>query len=100
VDDLIRGLVALTESGEHMPVNIGNPGEFTLQELAELVLRMSGSKSEIVYEALPEDDPQQRRPDIARAKELLGWEPEIPLEEGLRRVLAAHGRVAEPVARS
>jgi dTDP-glucose 4,6-dehydratase len=100
VDDLIRGLVALTESGEHMPVNIGNPGEFTLQELAELVLRMSGSKSEIVYEALPEDDPQQRRPDIARAKELLGWEPEIALEEGLRRVLAAHGRVAEPVARS
>jgi dTDP-glucose 4,6-dehydratase len=100
VDDLIRGLVALTESGEHMPVNIGNPGEFTLLELAELVLQMSGSKSEIVYEALPEDDPQQRRPDIARAKELLGWEPEIPLEEGLRRVLAAHGRVVEPVAGS
>jgi dTDP-glucose 4,6-dehydratase len=100
VDDLIRGLVALTESGEHMPVNIGNPGEFTLQELAELVLRMSGSKSEIVYEALPEDDPQQRRPDITRAKELLGWEPEVPLEEGLRRVLAAHGRIVEPVAGS
>jgi dTDP-glucose 4,6-dehydratase len=100
VDDLIRGLVALTESGEHMPVNIGNPGEFTLLELAELVLRLSGSKSEIVYEALPEDDPQQRRPDISRAKELLGWEPEIALEEGLRRILAAHGRVAEPVAGS
>jgi dTDP-glucose 4,6-dehydratase len=98
VDDLIRGLVALTESGEHMPVNIGNPGEFTLLELAELVLQMSGSKSEIVYEALPEDDPQQRRPDITRAKDVLGWEPEIPLEEGLRRVLAAHGRVVEPVA--
>jgi dTDP-glucose 4,6-dehydratase len=100
VDDLIRGLVALAESGEHMPVNIGNPGEFTLLELAELVLRLSGSESEIVYEALPEDDPQQRRPDITRAKELLGWEPTISLEEGLRRVLAHHGRVAEPVAGS
>jgi dTDP-glucose 4,6-dehydratase len=100
VDDLIRGLVALTESGEHMPVNVGNPGEFTLLELAELVLQLSGSKSEIVYEALPEDDPQQRRPDITRAKELLGWEPTISLEDGLRRVLAAHGRVAEPVAGS
>jgi dTDP-glucose 4,6-dehydratase len=100
VDDLIRGLVALAESGEHMPVNIGNPGEFTLLELAELVLRLSGSKSEIVYEALPEDDPQQRQPDITRAKELLGWEPTVSLEEGLRRVLAAHGRVAEPVAGS
>jgi dTDP-glucose 4,6-dehydratase len=98
VDDLIRGLVALTESGEHMPVNIGNPGEFTLLELAELVLRLSGSKSEIVYEALPEDDPQQRRPDITRAKELLGWEPTISLEDGLRRVLAAHGRIVEAVA--
>jgi dTDP-glucose 4,6-dehydratase len=98
VDDLIRGLVLLTESGEHMPVNIGNPGEFTLLELAELVLRLSGSKSEIVFEALPEDDPQQRRPDITRAKELLGWEPTITLEEGLRRVLASQGReVAKPV---
>jgi dTDP-glucose 4,6-dehydratase len=98
VDDLIRGLVALAESGEHMPVNIGNPGEFTLLELAELVLKISGSKSEIVFEALPEDDPQQRQPDITRAKELLGWEPTISLEEGLRRVLAVQGRVAEPVA--
>src|SRR5215218_733609 len=98
VDDLIRGLVALTESGEHMPVNVGNPGEFTLLELAELVLQLSGSKSEIIFEALPEDDPQQRRPDITRAQEVLGWEPTIPLEEGLRRVLAHHDRVVEPVA--
>jgi len=98
VDDLIHGLVLLTESGEHMPVNIGNPGEFTLLELAEIVLRLSGSQSEIVFEALPEDDPQQRRPDIARAQELLGWQPRVPLEEGLRRVLANQGRVAEPVA--
>jgi dTDP-glucose 4,6-dehydratase len=100
VDDLIRGIVALAESGEHMPVNLGNPGEFTLLELAELVLRLSGSRSEIVFEALPEDDPQQRQPDITRAKELLGWEPTVSLEEGLRRVLAHHGRVAEPVAGS
>ena len=97
VDDLIRGLVALAESGEHRPVNIGNPNEFTLLELADLVLGLSGSKSEIVFEALPEDDPQQRQPDITRAKELLDWEPAIPLEEGLRRLLAFHGRVAEPV---
>jgi len=98
VDDLIRGIVTLTESGEHLPVNLGNPAEFTLLELAELVLRLTGSSSEIVFEALPEDDPQQRQPDITRAKELLGWEPEIPLEEGLRRLLAFHGHVAEPVA--
>jgi dTDP-glucose 4,6-dehydratase len=97
VDDLIVGLVALAESGQHLPVNIGNPDEFTLLELAEIVIRLSGSKSEVVFEALPVDDPQQRRPDITRARELLGWEPTIPLEEGLRRLLAHHGRVAEPV---
>jgi dTDP-glucose 4,6-dehydratase len=96
VDDLIRGLVLLAESGEHLPVNIGNPREFTLNELAETVLRVTGSSSEIVYEALPIDDPQVRQPDIARAREVLGWEPEIELEEGLRRMLAALGR--EPVS--
>jgi dTDP-glucose 4,6-dehydratase len=95
VDDLIRGLVLLAESGEHLPVNIGNPREFTLNELAETVLRVTGSSSEIVHEALPIDDPQVRQPDIARAREVLGWEPEIELEEGLRRMLAALGR--EPV---
>jgi dTDP-glucose 4,6-dehydratase len=94
VDDLIRGLVLLAESGEHLPLNLGNPDEFTLLELAEIVIRLSGSKSEIVFEALPVDDPQQRRPDITRAKELLGWEPTIDLEEGLRRLLAYHGRKA------
>jgi dTDP-glucose 4,6-dehydratase len=98
VDDLIRGVVALTESGEHLPVNLGNPAEFTLIELAELVLKLTGSPSEIVFEALPEDDPQQRQPDITRVKQLLGWEPTIALEEGLRRLLASHGHVAEPVA--
>jgi len=92
VDDLIRGLVALAESEEHLPVNIGNPSEFTLNELAETVLRVTGSKSEIVHEALPVDDPQVRQPDITRAKQLLGWEPTIELEEGLRRMLPSPGR--------
>ena len=95
VDDLIRGLVALAESGEHLPVNLGNPAEFTLNELAEVVLRITGSKSELVYEALPVDDPQVRQPDITRARQLLGWEPKIQLEEGLRRMLPTFGR--EPV---
>jgi dTDP-glucose 4,6-dehydratase len=95
VDDLVRGLNLLAESDEHLPVNIGNPREFTLNELAETVLRVTGSTSEVVYEALPIDDPQVRQPDISRAKQVLGWEPEIELEEGLRRMLAALGR--EPV---
>src|SRR5437660_1293332 len=95
VDDLIRGLTLLAESDEHLPVNIGNPREFTLNELAETVLRVTASTSEVVYEALPIDDPQVRQPDITRAKDVLGWEPEIELEEGLRRMLAAFGR--EPV---
>jgi len=95
VDDLIRGLVLLAESGEHLPVNLGNPGEFTLNELAEIVLRITGSKSEVVFEALPVDDPQVRQPDITRARQLLGWEPQIQLEEGLRRMLPSFGR--EPV---
>jgi len=95
VDDLIRGLVALAESGEHLPVNLGNPAEFTLNELAEVVVRITASKSELVYEALPVDDPQVRQPDITRARQLLGWEPEIQLEEGLRRMLPSFGR--EPV---
>jgi dTDP-glucose 4,6-dehydratase len=95
VDDLIRGLVLLAESGEHLPVNLGNPSEFTLNELAETVLRVTGSKSEIVHEALPVDDPQVRQPDITRASQLLGWEPTIELEEGLRRMLGNVER--EPV---
>jgi dTDP-glucose 4,6-dehydratase len=96
VDDLIRGLFLLAESGEHLPMNLGNPGEFTILELAETVLRVSGSESKIVYEALPVDDPRQRKPDIARAQDVLGWEPEINLEGGLRRMLVSLGR--EPVA--
>ena len=89
VDDLIRGLILLAESGEHMPVNIGNPAEMSLLELAEAVVAATGSSSSIVFEALPVDDPQVRQPDITRARQLLGWEPEVSLEEGLRRTLAS-----------
>ena len=89
VDDLVRGLVLLAESGEHMPVNIGNPEEYTLLELAQAVLGVTESSSEIVFEELPTDDPQVRQPDIARARELLGWEPTIGLGEGLRRTLTS-----------
>jgi dTDP-glucose 4,6-dehydratase len=92
VDDLVRGLHLLAESGEHLPVNLGNPREFTILELAQTVLRVTSSKSEIVFEALPIDDPQVRQPDITRARQLLGWEPEIELEEGLRRMLPTLGR--------
>jgi dTDP-glucose 4,6-dehydratase len=87
VDDLVEGLYLLAMSGEHLPVNLGNPDEFTLLELAETVIRLVGSRSEIVFEALPVDDPQVRQPDIARARELLAWAPEVDLEEGLTRVL-------------
>jgi dTDP-glucose 4,6-dehydratase len=96
VDDLIRGLVLLAESDEHLPVNLGNPEEFSILELAQTVIRVTSSTSEIVYEALPVDDPQVRQPDITRARQVLGWEPEIELEEGLRRMLPSLGR--EPLA--
>jgi dTDP-glucose 4,6-dehydratase len=96
VDDLVRGLYLLAHSGEHLPVNIGNPGEFTLLELAQAVIRLTGSSSEIVFEALPVDDPQVRQPDITRARQLLGWEPEVELEEGLRRTLEASGAAVTP----
>jgi dTDP-glucose 4,6-dehydratase len=91
VDDLIRGMIALAESGEGGPINIGNPNEFTLLELAETVIEVTGSDSEIVFEALPTDDPQVRQPDITLARELLGWEPEVDLREGLRRTVDQAG---------
>jgi dTDP-glucose 4,6-dehydratase len=92
VSDLIAGLIALAESGEHEPVNIGNPSEFTLLELARKVIEVTGSASEIVFEALPVNDPQQRRPDITRAREVLGWEPTVELDEGLRLLLERSSR--------
>ncbi len=91
VSDLIRGMIALAESGYHDPVNIGNPDEFTLLELAETLKELTGSTSEIVYEALPIDDPKQRKPDITRAQELFGWSPEVALRDGLARTLEQSG---------
>jgi dTDP-glucose 4,6-dehydratase len=91
VDDLIRGIVGLAESEVHNPVNIGNPDEFTLLELAHAVIDVTGSRSEIVHEALPTDDPQVRQPDISLAREVLGWEPEVELREGLRRTIELAG---------
>jgi dTDP-glucose 4,6-dehydratase len=91
VDDLVRGLVTLAESDVHLPVNVGNPDEFTLLELAETVVEVTGSRSEIVFEALPVDDPQVRQPDISRARDLLGWGPKIELREGLRSTIEQAG---------
>jgi dTDP-glucose 4,6-dehydratase len=91
VSDLIAGIIALQESGHHQPVNIGNPNEFTLLELAEAVVEVTGSRSEIIFEALPVDDPQVRQPDITKAKELLGWEPRVELREGLARTIDEAG---------
>ena len=87
VSDLIDGIVRLSRSDEHTPVNIGNPIEWTMNECAKEVLAVTGSKSEVVYLPLPQDDPTRRRPDISKAKGLLGWEPKIPLREGLERSL-------------
>jgi len=87
VSDLIDGIVRLSRSEEHLPVNIGNPTEWTIAECAKEVLAVTGSRSEIAYKALPQDDPTRRRPDITRAQTLLGWEPKIQLREGLERSL-------------
>ena len=89
VDDLVRGLYRLAESSEHLPVNMGSSEEMTLLELARAVLRITGSKSEIVFHPLPVGEPEVRRPDLTRARQLLGWEPEVGLDEGLRRLLAS-----------
>jgi len=84
VDDLIEGVLRLMKSPEDRPVNIGNPVEYSVRQVAEMILEIAGSRSGIVYEPLPEDDPKQRRPDITRARETLGWEPRVPAEEGLK----------------
>jgi dTDP-glucose 4,6-dehydratase len=91
VSDLVAGIIKLAESGHHQPVNIGNPNEFTLMELAEAVIEITGSKSEIVHEALPTDDPKVRQPDISLARQVLGWEPTVELRDGLRRTVEASG---------
>ncbi|NCG09163.1 MAG: NAD-dependent epimerase/dehydratase family protein [Verrucomicrobia bacterium] len=89
VDDLIEGFVRLMNQDKVIgPMNIGNPGEFTILELAEKVLQITGSKSKIIYEAMPQDDPKQRQPDITQAKDILGWEPAVPFEEGLEKTIA------------
>ncbi len=87
VDDLIAGIYALLLSSEHNPVNIGNPNEFTMLELAEKVLKITESKSQIVFHPLPIDDPKQRRPDITKARTILHWEPKIMLDEGLQKTI-------------
>jgi dTDP-glucose 4,6-dehydratase len=91
VSDLVEGIIRLAESGYHHPVNIGNPNEFTLLELAETIIELTGSRSEIVHEALPVDDPQVRQPDISLARETLGWEPTVSLREGLKRTIETMG---------
>jgi len=87
VSDLIRGVMAVLEKGDELPTNLGNPHEVTMFELAETIIRISGSKSRIEHRDLPIDDPKQRRPDITRARTLLGWEPRVDLEDGLKRTL-------------
>ena len=87
VSDLVDGIYRLMQSDERYPVNLGNPDEMTIREFAERIRRITGSLSPIVNRLLPEDDPRQRRPDISKARRLLGWEPRVPLEEGLRVTL-------------
>jgi len=99
VDDLIRGLVALAESDVHEPVNIGNPNEMSLVDMARLVIELTGTRAELVFEPLPVDDPQVRQPDISRAREVLGWEPEVDLRDGLERTIEHYRRAhGVPVA--
>jgi dTDP-glucose 4,6-dehydratase len=100
VDDLVRGLVLLAESEVHEPVNIGNPNEMPLLEMAKLIIELTESRSEIVFEALPVDDPQVRQPDIARARDLLGWEPEIDVSDGIARTIKHYTDIlGEPASR-
>lgn len=89
-DDLIEAMIRMMDTGDAVtgPINIGNPGEFTIRQLAEQVIALTGSKSRLVFRPLPQDDPMQRRPDIARAREILRWEPTVPLEDGLKRTIA------------
>ena len=90
VSDLVTGLISLMGTGSEFvgPVNIGNPGEFTIRQLAERVIDLTGSKSQLVHRPLPQDDPKQRQPDITMARAKLGWEPTVKLDEGLRPTIA------------
>jgi dTDP-glucose 4,6-dehydratase len=97
VSDLVDGILRLAESKENDPVNIGNPHEMTIEEIAKTIIRLTGSSSKLVYRPLPEDDPKVRQPDITRARTLLGWEPKVPLEEGLTRTLAYFRGQVQPV---
>jgi dTDP-glucose 4,6-dehydratase len=92
VDDLVRGLVELSWSDYHMPVNLGNPNEMSLLELAEAVIELTGSQSEVIFEALPQDDPRVRQPDITTARNVLGWEPTVELRDGLKATIDEAGR--------
>ena len=87
VTDLVDGIIRLLDSDLNDPVNIGNPQEMTIEEIARTIIRLTGSSSQLVYRPLPEDDPKVRQPDITRARTLLGWEPKVPLEEGLTKTL-------------
>jgi len=89
-DDLVEGFIRLMDSGDEVtgPINLGNPGEFTMIQLAETVLRLTNSKSKLVFQPLPADDPKQRQPNITKARELLGWAPKVDLEAGLDRTIA------------
>ncbi len=89
VDDLLEGMIKLMNTSDEItgPINVGNPGEFTILELADMVIKLTGSKSKIIYRPLPSDDPMQRKPDITKAKEILNWNPTIPLEEGLKHTI-------------
>jgi len=89
VDDLLEGMIRMMNGPDDFtgPVNLGNPSEFSILELAEMIIKLTGSKSKIIFEVLPQDDPMQRQPDITLAKERLGWEPKLDLEEGLKRTI-------------
>jgi UDP-glucuronate decarboxylase len=87
VDDLVKGIAALVDSAEADPINLGNPGEFTVKELAEMIIKKTNSKSKLTYHPLPGDDPLQRKPVITLAKKKLSWQPEIPLDEGLDKTI-------------
>jgi UDP-glucuronate decarboxylase len=100
VDDLVEAILRLMDTGDEVtgPINLGNPVEFTMIELAEQVIAMTGSNSSLVHAELPADDPRQRQPDISRARALLGWEPKVPLEEGLKRTVAYFRETVEVAA--